>query len=65
MTILGGWDSSQLRNAGRIDIDVKKITPEEQVKIQEQHDRAMVDEPMWSFFGGVVNLGHRHFQVVP
>ena len=66
MRILAGWDTSDLRTTGqRQTIDVKTITPEELAQIKKQHDDANLREPTWGFFGGVVNLGHRHFQVSP
>jgi hypothetical protein len=66
MKILKGWDTSGLMQ-GRLNknIPIKSIKPDELAKIQAQHDRAMLDLPTWTMFGGVVNLGHRHFQVVP
>lgn len=63
MQILSGWDTSDLK--GRKKINLKKLTDAEKTKIQEQHDRAMKEIPLWDMFGGVVNLGHRHFQVAP
>lgn len=66
MKILSGWDTSGImRGVGRKTINLKKLSAAEKTKIQEQHDRAMKEVPLWDMFGGVVNLGHRHFQVAP
>lgn len=66
MLILRGWDTSGLMKGIRSkEIPVESIKSDELAKIEEQHSRAMIDIPTWPMFGGVVNLGHRHFQVVP
>lgn len=59
MTIISAWDET----AGRIGLE--SISVEEREEIKKVHDLAMLKDITWAFFGGVVNLGQRHFQVVP
>lgn len=66
MTIIHGWDTSGLMHGRRSKtINIKTLSDAEKGQIKAQHDRAMIDIATWPFFGGVVNLGHRHFQVAP
>lgn len=68
MVVLRGWDTSRADgNFGSrsVDIDVTKLSDEELAKIQTKHDAAMKTEPTWCFFGGVIRIGSRNFQVAP
>ena len=66
MKIISGWDSSGIMQ-GELHkkIDVSKLKSDEYDKIKSQYDIAMEIVPMWPILGGTVNLGHRHFIVVP
>jgi len=73
MKIISGWDTarfggmnaSQYLRSKRAPIDLNTITDQERQEIQKQHEEAVKENPTWAFFGGIINLGHRHFQVMP
>ena len=59
--IIHAWEVTP---EGKKTIPIKDITPEEWKQVKEQHAIAKKEVPTWAMFGGVINLGNRHFQVM-
>ena len=62
MIIISGWVTS---DNGQTPIDLQTLTDGERQEIEEQHQIAMQKELLWPWFGGIVRLQNRNFQISP
>lgn len=59
MRILDAWTEADEKQAVPAEV-IKADLP----KLQAAHDRAKREDPTWEFFGGILTIDQRKYQVV-